>query len=808
MRFSFDPIYDSVSVSTVLSILVIGLLIAVTPATAIPGRRRILLMLRGIAAVTILLVMLRPGFVRTDNRPAAATLAIAVDTSRSMTLASGDRGSGGLGASGTGVAKTRWDQEQQVLAEVAKQIGQLDDNLNVTLYQYDQSARTVGAVPANGFKDLVSQSFQVKPDGNLTDLSAPLRAAMTTSRSSPLAGIALIGDGTQTVVSQDDIAGDRVQADPVAGAKLLGAMGVPLWTVAVGPADEGVRLQDVAVSALPETYRMFTGNETEISFEVQSQGFAGATLPISLVWISAEGKRVTAATRSIVAAANEDSQSMRLPVIAPEPGRYRLVVQAESRPGEIDDSNNRQLAFVEVRSGGGQVLYVEGTPRLEQTFLRRALRRFPDLELSYRWIPRDTVGRWPIDMADDLQSGRYDVVILGDLHSAALGEKQLADLAESVGSGTALVTLGGEHAYGPGGYADSPLAGVLPIRMDGSTVQPPGGRPAGRSEPDAAGRSGARSSGGQFNESVSLRVAMPHPITNIAMDQTDWSTVAPMPGANRWDGIRTAPGVQVLLESSDGQPMMVVGEYGKGRVASIAFDSTWAWWRSGDSEFHRRFWRQLMLWVLSREETDETEIEIEMTHRRFLASGGSNGGSEFVATLNQFGQSGDDAQTPSTTSLNATLILESGETMAIATEQSRRGELSRQVVQAKGQIPSDIPPGIHTLRVQTTGRSAEMSNEMPFQVIDDTRELAAGVADHSLLSRLAALTAESGGESFRLDQVDELVAQILAQRRRAERVVIEKLRLGDDPVSAWILFVMFAGSLSTEWFLRRKWGLA
>lgn len=788
MRLSLDPIYQSSSVALVLVIAVVALLLWVTPSGTTPTRRRTLLLLRSLAAVALILPLIRPALVRTDNRPTVATFIIAADASRSMTLSSGEL------ASDTG-SKTRWDQQRTALTSLAKQLREMDDSLNVALYQYDQATSSLGSGPSHELSALVERFNAITPAGNLTDLATPLRIATDSSQTTPLAGIALISDGTQTATGDETTTTD---ASPIETARLIGAMGIPIWTIALGPETQTSTMRDVAVTSLNETYRLFSGNEAEITFEVSSQGYSGRQIPITLTWINVTGQASVAASRTVNINSNQETSSLRLPILAPEPGQYRLIVEAQSPSGESDTSNDRQLAFVDVRAGGGRVLYLEGTPRLEQMFLRRAVRRFPDLELSYRWIPRDTSKRWPIDLSDDLQSSRFDIVILGDLHSAALGKQQIERLAEMVGEGTALVTLGGEHAYGPGGYADTPLSTALPISLDGSITQRPG---VISRKQEASGAVVAVP--GQTNKPFQLQPTRPHPITTITAGETSWKTLPPMPGANVWPSVKLAPGVQVLLSDDKEQPMMVVGEFGKGRVASIAFDSTWTWWRGGANEFHRRFWRQLMLWLLSREESDDNKIQIEMTPRRFVASQGS----EYSASTNsQAPFSPPDKPTPSTT-LIASIELEDGTIRNLETNTSVQASDQSQTVRVTGTVSNDLPPGIHTLKV-TDKNSPETTSSIPFQVIDDTRELIADKTDHAFLNRLASATSAAGGEAFRTDQVEQLVERITNQRRRAERTVIEKKRLGDDPVTGWLLFILFAGALSTEWYLRRQWGLA
>ncbi|MBB3205991.1 putative membrane protein [Rhodopirellula rubra] len=844
MRLSYDPIYNSGLAGVLLTAVVIVLLFVITPSGVTRPRRMMLFALRGIAALALVLTMLRPSLVKTDNRPAAATLAIAMDTSRSMTLASGDESAATATNNTEEAADTRWQQQQRILNTLAQNLSGQDEQLNITLYRYDRRGDQVANGRASELSDALAATKQIQPDGVLTDLSVPLESAVAASRGMPLAGIVLLSDGTQTVVPEsrssgnsgtqptsqngDGLQGGR-RLDPVSSARLVAAIGVPLWTVALGPRAETSRVQDVSVQSLPETYRMFTGNETEVSFEVVSQGYPGTPITLSLEWIDNNGNSRSAATRTMMSDQTSHTEAFRIPIVAPDPGQYQLVVRARPPAGEPNASNDFQLAFVDVRPGGGRVLYLEGTPRLEQMYLRKALGRFPDLELTYRWIPRDTAPRWPASLADDLQSGRFDVVILGDLHSAALGDQQLEQLAESVAAGTALVTLGGERAYGPGGYADSPLAKVLPIKMNGSIAIPPG-------------REIEESLLGQLPGPITLKTSRPHPITTInAGDRNlDWSTLPPMPGANAFPGVKASPGVQVLLEDDRSDPMLIVGEYGQGRVASLAFDSTWVWWRGGSSEFHRRFWRQLMLWLLSREEDNDTELQLEMTRRRFNTSESSLLSGTIVLNENMNQQTG---------AWSADVVLESGDVrpLGISTNTRAFGDQREAVISAEvfgdaagPETPqqqntelsdvtasndssptespqtnaplsntSSMPPGIHRVRVRL-GDAANpiVSAELPFQIIDDTRELSAIAADHALLDRMAAITATSGGESFRPDQLDSLIERISTQRRRAERAVIEKWRLGDGPISGWIVFVLFAGCLCSEWTLRRRWGLA
>ena len=198
-----------------------------------------------------------------------------------------------------------------------------------------------------------------------------------------------------------------------------------------------------------------------------------------------------------------------------------------------------------------------------------------------------------------------------------------------------------------------------------------------------------------------------------------------------------------------------------------------------------------MLWLLSREESGD-KIVIELNSRRFPASDPP----EFRARIQSL------ADLTTATELVAELIEESGAVVPLKVTTESSGTSIR------GRLPK-VAPGFHRLRVRPREDIASLpAAEKAFQTISESRELAQPMADPVYLRQLANLTAEHGGAAFSPDEIDGLIETIRLRRRQSETPIIEKYRLGDGPVSGWILFGLFAGALSIEWFLRRKWGLA
>ena len=104
----------------------------------------------------------------------------------------------------------------------------------VRLLAYDSASRNLPSVAPDA---LDSQS----PSGDLTDLSAAALSAIQAAEGQPIAGVVLMGDGTQTA----PLAGTGAQRV----VETLASLGVPLWAVPIGPAGGESAARDVAIDA-------------------------------------------------------------------------------------------------------------------------------------------------------------------------------------------------------------------------------------------------------------------------------------------------------------------------------------------------------------------------------------------------------------------------------------------------------------------------------------------------------------------------------------------------------------------------------
>ncbi len=752
-HWSFHPIMNSYGIVAALAIAML-LTLSVRPFRRLgSGQRRTLLLLRFLVILILIAAMLRPTHISTQSQPQTAILVVLFDTSRSMQLPN---------ASGN---KSRWDAEKETLQAIEQILATLGRNIEVKVLPYD--ARLGSSVWLDGALHLPQVA-----DGPITDIGSSLHEAVHAESGKRLAGVILMGDGTQTAY------------DPPfeihEAARELGNLGYPLYSVAFGPSGDASQSRDVAVENMPEHYTVFVKNELTVRGLVRVRGYVNKEIPVELIVVNAAGQKQTVGPITIQADQDNESLDVTLTFTPQDPGQYKLILQAPQQPGELVTKNNQLTAFLTVLEGGLKVLYLEGTLRQEQKFIRWALDRSPDIDLDFQWFPRRLRASWPVDLGNLFEKGSYDAYILGDCDSSALGTNQFKKMAAEVEQGKGLIALGGYHAFGPGGYRNTPLGDVLPVEMDRFARQD-------FDHPDETRW--------HIPGPLPMIPTRPHPITWLAAPEANqqvWRELKPLKGANRWAGVKQAPGVQVLAESPEGAPLLVAGQYAEGRVLAFAGDSTWQWWRQGRQDLHMRFWRQVILWLARRDDLARHDVWIELERRRFPS------GSRVVFTAGIRTSSEDVIRDASVDA-----------TFTDATGQSHPVRLSRQGDHFSGNIASVTNPGSARIDVvaQSAGGQPLGQATAMFEVMDQDIELSNPAADHDQMARLAHLTRDAGGRAVAPEQLADLLEQIQKHPPKMVEEVLTRWQLADTWWDAWLVLLCLTLLLGIEWFLRKRWAL-
>ena len=148
------------------------------------------------------------------------------------------------------------------------------------------------------------------------------------------------------------------------------------------------------------------------------------------------------------------------------------------QPGEQVTQNNARDALVEVSDRREKVLYLEGEPRFEMKFIRRAVEDDKNLQVVIlQRTAEDKYLRLDVGSPDELVGGfpktreelfAYRAIILGSVEAASFSPDQLRMLADFVSKrGGGLLMLGGRRSFAEGGWAGTPVGEVLPVSSTG-----------------------------------------------------------------------------------------------------------------------------------------------------------------------------------------------------------------------------------------------------------------------------------------------------------------------------------------------------
>jgi uncharacterized membrane protein len=514
------------------------------------------------------------------GRKDAVVVAVLVDSSRSMSIRDVQTAGGD---------KTRLDAAFDILEDPgAGLLKGLGERAKVMLYGFSRGANRV------------EDARRLSPVGGQTNVSASLKDMEAELRGAPLAAAVLITDGCRNAGgSLEDAAGllkNRVLFDAPPGAEKSGATGrrlpdVPLYVVGLGSPDPPRDYEVVRVVA-PRQVRK--NSEAEIVATIRHTGFHGA-FQVNV----SRGNSVLLSQTFVPDDANSDVKRVRLAFTPDIEGSatYRVSVPPDANKAEQLVENNHRDFGLGIRDDRLPVLYIEGSPRLEYRFLRRALFRDNDFRVvGMLRLGKDAQGkeRFYIQGAGEAETYlaqgfpdsperlfAFQAVILGDIEAGHFTAKQLKMLEEFVRvRGGGLLMLGGVNSFGLGKYADTPVGKMLPVEVASSD-------PAYSDE--------------QYNAKIN-RLGLDHPVMRLKPDPVanaaEWKKAPPLIGITPVRGVKGDAMLLVSSEKGD-KPVLAVRDHGEGRVAAFTSGGSWYWRVSvpSENEFHEKFWKQMVRWL-------------------------------------------------------------------------------------------------------------------------------------------------------------------------------------------------------------------
>ncbi|MDA0970023.1 MAG: hypothetical protein O3A60_06245, partial [Planctomycetota bacterium] len=240
-----------------------------------------------------------------------------------------------------------------------------------------------------------------------------------------------------------------------------------------------------------------------------------------------------------------------------------------------------------------------------------------------------------------------------------------------------------------------------------------------------------------------------------------------------------------LAVSQAGDPLLVAKNYGTGRVAALAVDSTWRWVMQGEDRAHRRFWRQFIFWLASRDDITDDALWVRPAQRRISAGMPLS----FNAGLRQAdGEPIEDAV------VEAEIVAPDGT--------KRPVRLVRDGESWAGQLTDCTQPGDWTIAAAAArDGQAVASREARFTVFRQDLEMANPIANGLVMRQLAE-------ETGREPQLAEDIAAIFEELLERPVVYESEAEWNWSLWDSWPMLLVTVGLLSLEWFLRKRWGLA
>jgi uncharacterized membrane protein len=706
------------------------------------GRRTTLIVLRCAGVALIVGLLLGPVLKLRLPSHVTGSITVGLDVSKSMGLAPRDG------------APTRLETARRAL---------LDGGLERLAKLGDVRLVAVG----NRTRPLDQAQLAVaKAEDGSTRLAGAIRDLVDRSRGTPLDAIVLLTDGV-----------DTTDADPAASARYATARETTVHAVGFG-ADPST--PDVELAAINHPRQAQAGASVDLGVLVRRRA-TGAALTMKLYQGTYFIKDVA------IPAADRAATTVRTTLVPDAKRGNRFRAEILPAPGETMLQNNQREFVIDLVENRVEVLFVEGSPRHEYAFIRRAMwdNRFFKVVTLLRlghgrfYTAQDADGTpAPTGFPDTAEGlARFKAIILSDIEASFFTPQQLAALAEFVTKrGGGLLMLGGMNSFNLGGWQDTPLADLLPVTLD------------------AAGTAPAFDDG-EF-AFVPTDDGAAHEILRLAGDVADnrnqWALLPPLKGLNPLYAAK--PGATVLATRAPtgnerrAAVLLAVQAVGNGRVAVFAPANSWRWrmLRDQSDDVFRRFWSQTIRW-----------LAVGAKAGCELATDWQIGSPDQPLTLTA--QVSDQAHRPS------------NEARVLARVTDPFGAVEKLevpwILSADGVYQAVCLPhaqGEYAIEVIADLAGATLPPQRATVLVEDT---AAEFAHPGMDAQALTGIAQAGNGTVNLaGQLDAAIAAIdrQLQARRKALEMIDERELWDAPI--WLLLI--AALWFCEWAIRRRSGLA
>ena len=525
---------------------------------------------------------------------------------------------------------------------------------------------------------------------------------------------------------------------------------------------------DVAIELPPLDESIFLGDTIDLRPSIKLSELKGKTVSVSLI----RNGETKIATEEIVVETDTFQTQIEFSDRPLEPGSVVYEIVATEFDEEENRQNNRLTTTVLVKEERLRVLLLQSTPGYEFRNLKNILERESFLLGDEPWFPiqlttllqnadhaMDTIDRSMVLTLPNIDGGltNYDVIVFGDVDPSQLPasfENELVDFVKEQGRGA--IFIAGEN-FTPVALADSKISTLFPFSEMTTAVE----------------------TGREFRFRKTPIASTLNFVASFDSDEKSTSVFW------RYPQVRLRPGVRSLAELVDSDngtvsPAISLSYSGKGRVLFHFFDGLYRLKTDINDERISEYWLQAVRFLGRHKLNDVRQPKIEVLPRE------PRYGESIVVNAflpRAFSASGE-------VSMDLTLFDTEG--------RQRRIELNREATSEDftGKIEK-LEPGDYRLQFEFVN---SVVVEREFSVTENDIELEVPTAD---FESLKSLSRETGGRFYSIQQAAKLVNELETIQTERRRVLQSKPIWNSAPI-----VLLFFVIISTEWILRRRYGMA
>jgi uncharacterized membrane protein len=736
------PVWTLILAIAAAAVVFGWLLLRRSDSSRVKGVKSVAVWLLQTALASLLLLMLwHPALSVATLRPQQNIVAVVVDDSSSMGV--DDSGNGSRRGSALNVLNSGL-------------LENLQKRFQVRLYKFSDQL------------DRIPKLESLNSSGQSTHIGESLKQVLADASSLPIGAVVMLSDGA------DNSGGIDLET-----IQEIRRQRIPVHTIGFG---REKMAHDIEISDVQTPQRALPESRLSAEVSFHQHGYAGQKARVTLK----DGGKVLA-TREVTLKGDGVEQNEAILFNAGSAGVKTIETSIDPLPGEENAKNNKVTRLVNVDQRKPRILYMEGEPRWEFKFLRRAVE--DDQNINLVTILRTTQNknyRQGINDPKELEDGfpakveelfGFDGLIIGSSEAAYFTTNQqqlIHDFVDRRGGG--LLFLGGKDSLADGGYAKSLFNDLLPVTL-----------------PDKKGtfQRVYPEDNGTLHNVATVELTAPGRDSLITRLDED-----PQRNVDRWKKLpylmnyqvpgQPKPGAVVLVDgivNGNRFPLLITENFGRGRTAVFATGGSWRWKMllPKDDKTHSMFYTQLLRWLVN----DTPRRVVASTPKQVLAD---------ESHVKIHAAVRDRTYLPSSdATVEAHILGPEGlaEGVTMTPDPLEQGSYSADYTTPK--------PGSYLVEMIAKRGNEELGRDtLTFRREDGVAENFHVEQNRELLEKLAS---ETGGRYYKPEDAGKLGKDI--SYSEAGITVRETRDLWDMPAVFLLVLMLRSG----EWLLRRKWGV-